>query len=113
MREECFDGLLGGAMEAFRALFGVTILSMLGWRRNNSRILVFVTAVGMDRYGVNTNEKQLALVRRGALLTGITTHISWLLSCWHWMGWDGMVRMRKMRNVPGVDDTTLHGQLLA
>lgn len=62
MREEGFDGLLGGAMEAFRALFGVTILSMLRWRRNNSGILVFVTAVGMDHYGVGTIKKQLALI---------------------------------------------------
>lgn len=68
-------------MEAFRALFGVSILSMLGWRRSNSRILVFVTAVGMDRYGVDTNEKQLALVRWVALSIGMTTHITWLLSC--------------------------------
>ena len=81
MRQECFDGLLGGAMEAFRALFGVSILSMLGWRRSNSRILVFVTAVGMDRYGVDTNEKQLALVRWVAFSIGMTTHITWLLSC--------------------------------
>lgn len=62
MRQEGFDGLLGGAMEAFRALYGVTILSMLGWRRNNSRILVLVMAVDMDHYGVDTNEKQLELI---------------------------------------------------
>lgn len=49
-------------MGAFRALFGVTILSMRGWRHNNSRILVFFTVVDMDHDGLDTNKKQLALI---------------------------------------------------